>query len=104
MSCPACQDLGIFPVAYHGEPPHFALCLCRIGETWRNARNNGRPTNPLWHTWAAQHQVPFDRIVTLEDYATAEELAAFGFRELTAPADALSAIASAARARGAKLR
>lgn len=103
MTCGACQDLGLLPVDYDGLPQHYALCLCPVGETWRCAVNNGKPTNPAWHVWAAQHQIPHDRVVKLEDYATPKELAGLGFRELTAPADALGAIAAAARNRGRKL-
>ena len=103
MTCHACDGHGLFPVFYDNEPPHFALCLCPAGEAWRSAKNNGTPTNPLWHAWATQHGVPFDRIVKLEDYATPKELADFGFRELTAPADALGAIVAAAKSRGRKL-
>lgn len=102
MTCRACDGFGIFPVLYDGEPPHFALCLCPAGETWRCAVNNGKPTNPRWHLWAARNAIPHERIVKLEDYATPKELAAFGFHELTAP-DALGAIAAAARKRRARL-
>lgn len=104
MNCPACDDFGILPVEYSDRTEqHFALCLCPMGEAWRRATNNGKPTNPLWHAWAARNQVPHERIVKLEDYATPKELAGLGFRELTAPADALGAIAAAARNRGRKL-
>lgn len=103
MSCGFCDDFGIWPVLYDNEPPHFALCLCPVGETWRRATNHGKAVNPLWHVWAAKNDIPHERIVKLEDYATPDELASFGFRELTAPADALTAIAAAARSRGRKL-
>jgi hypothetical protein len=104
MTCHACDGHGLFPVRYDGHPPHFALCLCPAGEAWRCATNHGTPTNPLWHAWAAKHNIPHEQIVKLEDYATPEELAAFGFTELTTPADALSAVAAAARARKGTLR
>lgn len=98
MKCKACDDLGILPVDYVGESRHYALCLCPIGERWRNATNNGKPTNPAWHVFCSQNGIPFEHIVKLEDYATPDELAAFGFRELT-PADSVGAIAAAARGR-----
>lgn len=98
MTCPACDDLGILPVDYIGEPRHFALCLCEVGEDWRRASNHGKPTNPAWHILAARNNVPLDRIVKLEDYATPAELAAFGFTETSADT-AMSAIAAAARSR-----
>jgi len=98
MTCPACDDLGILPVNYTDEPQHYALCLCPIGERWRKADNCGKPTNPLWHIWAAQNNVPHERIVKLEDFASSEELASFGFVELSAET-AMSAIAAAARQR-----
>lgn len=101
-ACPACDDFGIVPVAYSDvTEQHYALCLCPAGEAWRCATNNGKPTNPLWHAWAAKNGVPHAQIVKLEDYATPSEVAAYGFRELTT-ASATDAIAAAARNRKAK--
>lgn len=98
MTCPACDDCGILPVDYIGEPQHFALCLCPAGERWRCAKNCGKPTNPLWHIWAAQNDIPHERIVKIEDFCTQAELEAYGFREMTAETS-MSTIAAAARSR-----
>ena len=104
MTCPSCADHGIFRVNYHedkGADPDFALCLCKAGERVRATTNNGKATHPLWHIWAHQHGVPFDRVAPMEDLLTPEEMAERGFSELS-PASSLDAIAAAAKARKAK--
>lgn len=107
MTCIACDDRGLVAFLIEGHQPDsakdflFALCLCPTGERWRKADNCGKPTNPAWHVWAAQQGIGHDQVVKLEDVSTAEELAAYGFHELTA-GTALDAIAAAARARSRK--
>lgn len=104
MTCIACDDRGLVALLIDGHQPDskddfvFALCLCPMGERWRSASNNGKPTNPAWHVWAAQQGIPHEHVVKLEDVSMPEELAAYGFRELT-PAAAMDAVAAAARAR-----
>lgn len=100
LTCSSCNDLGLFRVGYHdGSPTHYLLCLCRVGESLRRATNHGKPVTPLWQVWASRHGIPVEQIAPMEDVLTDAELAERGFTELTSPADALSAIAAAAKAR-----
>lgn len=105
MTCPSCNDHGVFRVHYyddHGptdDPPDFALCLCKAGERMRLATNNGKPVTPQWQVWAFRQGIPLEHVAPMEDVLTPEEMAARGFTEITAAADALSAIAQAAKAR-----
>lgn len=103
MTCTACGDRGIFRVSYHdGSPDDYAICLCAAGERMRIAKNNGRSVTPQWAVWAHQAGIDPARVAPMEDLLTDEELAARGFTELRQPAQAIDAIAAAARARGMK--
>lgn len=101
MTCKACGDWGLKLVVYEDGRQVYAVCLCSVGERWRIVpapRRFKEPSFPLWRIWAFQHGVFADHVLMLEDAVTPEELASYGFRELSAP-DALGAIASAARQR-----
>lgn len=103
MTCPSCNGVGVFRVAYKdGSPSDFALCLCKVGEVMRCATNNGKPVTPQWQVWAFRNGIPIEHVAPMEDLLTADEMAARGFKELTTQADALSAIAAAAKARSTR--
>jgi hypothetical protein len=80
MTCPSCNDAGVFRIAYHdGSPADFALCLCKAGERMRVATNNGRPVTPQWQVWAFKQGIPLEHVAPMEDLLTDDELAARGF-------------------------
>lgn len=103
MTCSTCQDIGIVRLNYE-DGDEYGICLCPAGEAMRRAVNNGSPTVPLWRVWCAREQVNPALVRPIEDVLTPAELTERGFTELTAPADSLSAIAAAARARQGKQR
>ena len=101
MTCPSCNDHGVFRVAYtddNGAVPDFALCLCKAGERMRCATNNGKPVTPQWQVWAFTQGIPLEHVAPMEDLLTPGEMTERGFTELQ-PAQAIDAIAAAARAR-----
>jgi hypothetical protein len=103
MSCRTCIDIGIVTLNFQ-EGDEYGICLCPMGERMRSAVNNGHQAAPLWRVWCAREQVDPSLVHPIEDVLTPAELTERGFTELTAPADALGAIAAAAKSRGAKLR
>ncbi len=101
MTCPSCNDKGVFKISYHdGAVPDYALCLCAAGERMRKADNCGKPCAAQWEVWAHQQGIDPARVAPMEDLLTDEEMAARGFTELKTPDVALGAIAAAARVRG----
>ena len=107
MTCPSCSDHGLCVIVYEDNTRVFAVCLCPVGERWRSTQTvqnhsgeigHASRTDPLWHLWAHQNGVPLENVRMLEDAVTPAELAARGFLEL-GPADAMTAIAAAARNR-----
>jgi hypothetical protein len=103
MNCSTCQDIGIVKLNFQ-EGDEYGICLCPKGEEMRRSANSRHAVAPLWRVWAAQQQIDPSRIHPIEDVLTPAELTERGFAELTAPADALGAIAAAARARQGKQR
>lgn len=90
MACPVCADKGLVRISYRsGEPDEFALCLCAAGAAWRNDRNAGRQTFPLWHLWAAREEVEQERVGPIEEFYESDELARM-FPHLSAPAAAVA--------------
>lgn len=77
MTCPICADKGVTRVGYHdGSPTDYGICLCGEGQRLRNDRNAGRATGyPLWMVWAAQNQIPHERIAMVEDLLEDDALA-----------------------------
>lgn len=107
MTCQSCGGWGISLIVYEDGTEVYAVCLCAIGEQWRSThtvRNHSgeigtsERTDPLWHLWAHQHGIPLEQMRLLENAVTSEELVARGFLEPVV-ADAMSAIAAAARSR-----
>lgn len=109
MSCQPCGDHGLIRLNYQDAPElyargddapdGFAVCLCRVGQQWRIANNNGKPCIPLWQLWAIRNGVEPERVRLLEDVLTPTDLAGLGFQPTQTPPP-LDAIAAAARARG----
>ena len=105
MTCQACQDRGVFAVKYHdGSPTDFAVCLCDAGEQLRRSENQGKSHVPAYHVWAIKNGIDPEHVAPMENILTDDELATSGFTELSSPADALGAIAAAARKRGGHVR
>jgi hypothetical protein len=78
MTCPICGDKGLVRIRYHsGDPDDFGVCRCETGQWYRDDRNAvGRPTGyPRWMIWAAQTQVPHERIALVEELLDDDELA-----------------------------
>jgi hypothetical protein len=100
MSC--CAGIGIIRVRHEdGSPDLFGLCLCAAGLKMRDDRNAGRHTGtPLWHVWAAAHQIAFDRVVPIEDVFDEGELAHIPRADAATPA---ATIADAMRTKGPRL-
>ena len=103
MTCRTCLDVGIVALNFQ-EGDEYGICLCAAGEQMRRSMNNGRLVPPLWRAWAALNKIDPAIIHPIEDVLTPAELAERGFTELNAPANALGAIAAAARGRGSRLR
>jgi hypothetical protein len=77
MSCPICAGKGVTRVNYHdGSPTDYGICLCEAGQILRSDRNAGRSTGyPLWMVWAAEREIPHERIAMVEDLLDEHELA-----------------------------
>lgn len=99
MTCQTCGDKGLVRVNWNDAPEDYAVCLCHRGELLRMVQVKGQ--QPAWRVEAARRGIETARVVMLEDVCTPEELAARGFRELSA-GDAMSAVAAAARGRSAR--
>lgn len=58
----------------------FAVCLCPLGQVWRNRRNEQSNVPPLWLVWCSQQGISADRVYMVEDVYSAAELEAAGLR------------------------
>lgn len=106
MTCPSCNNRGVFKVAYHdGSPVEFAVCLCQAGEAFRRTENNGKAHVPAYQVWAIRYGIDPAHVAPMEELLTDEELAARGFGSVEVSAStAIDAIAAAARARSRHVR
>jgi hypothetical protein len=104
MTCPSCNNQGVFVVRYHdGSPTDWAVCLCPAASDFRRDQNNGKQHVPAYQVWAIRHGIDPEHVAPMEALLTDEELAARGFSEVSAPT-AIDAIAAAARNRAKHVR
>lgn len=104
MSC--CNGKGVVRFRYHdGSPDEFGICLCQEGLELRDDHNAGRHTGyPLWNIWAAERQIPFERVGPIEEFLDDQELAAmFPDYQPGVPAASSNQIAEAMRTRSPRL-
>jgi hypothetical protein len=98
VSCATCGDKGLIRLLCDADAPQeYALCLCKAGMDWRCATNHTRAVAPLWHIWAAQHQVPHEQIFLLEDVFTEADLRERGFGQPASSQSREAALLAAGR-------